>query len=89
MRFYTYRDTVISRMTPALKMGSDESHFNVSLIVRDKDKDKYPQTKTSEKKGELTQIRTEVPLLTSLLTSLVPYRWAKPAHRPSNLTPVN
>ena len=23
-------------MTPALRLGSDESHFNVSLIVRDK-----------------------------------------------------
>ena len=29
-RLYTYRYTVTTRMTPALlKMGSDESHFNV------------------------------------------------------------
>ena len=35
-RLYTYRYTVITRMTPETKMGSVESHFNVSLIVRDK-----------------------------------------------------
>ena len=32
---YTYRYTVTARMT-CIKMGSDESHFNVSSIVRDK-----------------------------------------------------
>ena len=31
-RSYIYRYTVTTRIT--LKMGSDESHFNVSLIVR-------------------------------------------------------
>ena len=35
-----------------------------------------PQTTTFEEKGEPKQIRTEVPLL----TSLTPYREAKPAH---------
>ena len=30
-----------------------------------------------EEKGQPKRIRTEVPLLTSLM----PYRWAKPAHR--------
>ena len=34
-RVYTYLYTVTTRMT-CIKMGSDESHFNVSLIVRDK-----------------------------------------------------
>ena len=34
-RVYTYRYTVTTKMT-CIKMGSDESHFNVSLIVRDK-----------------------------------------------------
>ena len=34
-RLYTYRYTVTTKMT-CIKMGSDESHFNVSLIVRDK-----------------------------------------------------
>ena len=33
-RLYTYLYTVTTRMTPAVKMGSDESHFNVLLIVR-------------------------------------------------------
>ena len=49
-----------------IKMGSDESHFNVSLIVRDKVTRRCPQTTTCEEKGEPMQIRTEVPLLTSL-----------------------
>ena len=49
-----------------IKMGSDESHFNVSLIVRDKGTRQCPQTTNFEVKGEPKQIRTEVPLLTSL-----------------------
>ena len=56
-------------------MGSDESHFNVSLTVRDKVTKLCPQTTTVEKeqkkeKGEPKRVRTEV----SLLTSLTPYR---------------
>ena len=50
----------------SIKMGSDVSHFNVSLIVRDKVTRQCPQTTTFEEKGELKQTRTEVPLLTSL-----------------------
>ena len=54
-----------------IKMGSDESHFNISLIVRDKVTRQCPQTTTFEEKGEPKRIRTEVPLLTSLtLTDL-------------------
>ena len=49
-----------------IKMGSDESHFNVSLIVRVKVIGQCPQTTTSGEKGEPKQIRTKVPLLTSL-----------------------
>jgi len=49
------------------KMDSDESHFNVSLIVRDKVTRQCPQTTTFEEKGELKQIQTVVPLLTSLM----------------------
>ena len=49
-----------------IKVGSDESHFTVSLIVRDKVTRQYPQTTTSEEKGEPKQIRTEFLLLTSL-----------------------
>ena len=57
-----------------IKMGSDESYFNVSLIVRDKVTRQFPQTTLFEEKGEPKRIRTEVPLL----TSLTPYRKAKP-----------
>ena len=35
-----------------IKMGIDESHVNVSLIVRDKVTRQCPQTTTSEEKGE-------------------------------------
>ena len=60
-------------------MGSDESHFYVSLTVRDSvtRHSQCPQTTTFEEKGEPRRIRTEVPLL----TSLTPYRQAKPAHQ--------
>ena len=60
-----------------IKMGSDESHFNVSLIVRDKVTRQCPQTTIFEENGGPKRIRTEVPLLTSLM----PYRQAKPVHR--------
>ena len=35
-----------------IKVGSDESHFTVSLIVRDKVTRRCPQTTTFEEKGE-------------------------------------
>ena len=51
-----------------IKIGSDKSHFNVSLIVRDKVTRQCPRTATTfEEKGEPKRIRTEVLLLTSLL----------------------
>ena len=49
-----------------IMMGGEKSHFNVSLIVRDKVTRQCPQTTTCEEKGEPKHIRTEVPLLTSL-----------------------
>ena len=49
-----------------IKVCSDESHFNVSLIVRDKATRQCPQATIFEEKGEPKRIRTEVPLLTSL-----------------------
>ena len=66
---YTYRYTVTTRMT-CIKMGNDENHFNVSLIVRDKVTRQCPQTTTFEEKGEPKRYRTEV----LPLTSLTPYR---------------
>ena len=53
-----------------IKMGSDENHFNVSLIVRDKVTRQCSETTIFKEKGEPKRIRTEVPLL----TSLTPYR---------------
>ena len=57
-----------------IKMGSDDSHFNVLLIVRDKVTRQCPQTTTFEEKGEPKRIRAEVHLLD------LPYRQAKPVH---------
>ena len=59
-----------------IKMDIDGSHFNVSLIVRDKVTRQCPQTTTFEEKGEPKRIRTEVPLL----TSLTPYHQTKSVH---------
>ena len=53
---YTYRDTVTTRMT-CIKMGSDESHFNVSLIVRNRVTRLCPQTTSFEEKGEPKRYR--------------------------------
>ena len=53
-----------------MKMGSDESHFNVSLTVMDKVTRQCPQTTIFEEKREPKRIRTEV----LLLISLTPYR---------------
>ena len=49
-----------------IKIGSDESLFNVSLIVRDKVTRQCPQSTTFEEKGEQKRIRAEIPMLTSL-----------------------
>ena len=49
-----------------IKIGSDENHFNVSLIVRDKVTRQCPQTTTFGEKGEPKRYRTEVLVLTSL-----------------------
>ena len=58
-------------------MGSDESHFNVS-VGSDGQSHKTVSTNhnLSEEKGAPKRYRTEV----LPLTSLTPYRWAKPAH---------
>ena len=60
-------------------MGSDESHFNISLIVMDKVTRQCPQTTTFEERGEPKRIPTEVPLLTSLTAR--PDRLTKTLHR--------
>ena len=53
-----------------IKMGSDESHFNVSLIVRNKVTRQCPQATTFEERRKPKRIRTEVLLLTNLTNAL-------------------
>ena len=55
-------------MTPETKMGSVESHFNVSLIVKDKVTEQLVSTNHDpfEEKGEPKRNRAEALLLTSL-----------------------
>ena len=57
-------------------MGSDETHFSVSLIVRDKVTGQGPQTTTLEKGGEPKRNGAEV----LPLPSLTPYHQAKPVY---------
>ena len=63
-RIYTYRYTVTTRMTPALRRAVIRTIL-MSLIVRDKVTRTCPQTSTSEEKGEPKRIRTEVPFCLS------------------------
>ena len=53
-----------------IKMGSNESRFNVSLNVMGKVTRQSPQNTTVKKEGEPKLIQTEDPHL----TSLTPYR---------------
>ena len=55
-----------------IKMDSDERHFNVSLIVRDKVTNKTMSTNQNlfEEKGKPKRYRTDVLLLTSLALPL-------------------
>ena len=66
-----------------IKMGSDESHFNVSV---GSDGQGYKTVSTNhnlfEEKAEQKRYRTEV----LPLTSLTPYRKAKPAHQQQEQT---
>ena len=60
-----------------IKMGSAESRVNVSLTVKGKSQESVQKLFTVfEEKGEPKRNRIEV----LLLTSLRPYRQAKPAH---------
>ena len=67
-KLYTYRYTVTARMTSALRWAAMRAvlmFHNCDSVIR-----QCPQTTACEEKGEPKQIRTEVPLL----TSLTPYR---------------
>ena len=52
-----------------IRMGGDENHFNVSLVVRDKVTKQSTNHNLFEEKGEPKQNRAEA----LLLTSLTPY----------------
>ena len=61
-----------------IKVGSYESHFDVSLTVRGGQSHKTVSTDHNlfEEKGEPKRKGAEA----LLFTSLKPYRWASPAH---------
>ena len=59
-----------------IKMGSDESHFNVSVGSDGRHKTVSTNDNLFEEQGEPKRYQTEV----LLLTSLTPYRCAKPVH---------
>ena len=75
-RLYTYRYTVTTGMTLALRWAAMRAILMFHNIVRDKVTRQCPQTTTFEEKREPKRIRTEIPPL----TSLTPYRQTKPAH---------
>ena len=53
-------------------MGSDESHFNVSLIVKDKVTRQYPQTTTFLKRSKHKQVQTNHNLSEEIQTQTGP-----------------
>ena len=63
---YRHRYTVTTRMTSALRWAAMRDILISFIIARDKVTRQCPQITTFEVKGEPKQIRTEVPLLTSL-----------------------
>ena len=67
---YTHIATLSPLNDSCIKMGSDESHFNISLTVGYKVTRQCPQTTSLEEKGEPKRIRTDVPLLTCLTNAL-------------------
>ena len=78
--YNTYRYTVTTRTIPALRWAAMRAILMFQLDVMDKVTRQCPQTTTILKtleKGEPKRYGTEV----LPLTSLAPYRLAKPAHR--------
>ena len=57
-----------------IKMGSDESHFNVSLIVRDKVTRQCPETTIFEEKGEPNRFEPRSLCLPALCLTARPNR---------------
>ena len=69
-RLYIYRYTVTTRMIPALRWAAMRAILMFHNCEEQSRKTVSMQTTTFNEKGEPKQIRTEVPLLTSLM----PYR---------------
>ena len=59
IKVYCY--IVTTSMTPALKTGSDESYFNVLLIVRDKVPRQCPQTTTFSRERRVEAVSNRGP----------------------------
>ena len=72
-----YRSLHCHQKDSCIKVGSDESHFNVSVGI-DGQSHKTVSTNHNlfDEKGEPKRVRIEV----LPFTSLTPYRQAKPAH---------
>ena len=70
-RLYTYRYTVTSRMTSALRWAAMRAVLKFHNLLRGtKSRDSVHRPQLLKEKGEPKQIRTDVPLL----SSLTPYR---------------
>ena len=63
LRLYTYRYTVTTRMTPALRWAAMRAILMFHNCYGQTVTRQCPQTTTSEVKGEPKRIRTKVPLL--------------------------
>ena len=70
-------DSIPYCYTVTTRIGGDESHFNVSFIVRDKVTRQCPQTTAFLKKR---QSRNGFEPRSLCLPAYTPYLWAKPAH---------
>ena len=80
-RCCTYRYTVTTRMTPALRLAAIRAILMFHSLWGTKSQDSAPTNHNLfEEKGEPKRNRAEA----LLLTSLTSYRWAKPAHKPAS-----
>ena len=86
-RVYTYRYTVTTRMT-CIKISSDESHFNVSLIVRDKVTRPCPQTTFLKRKESRSGIEPRSFRLPAYRLTTRPHRLCYQDHATPFLIPV-
>ena len=69
-RVYTYRYAVTTRVTPALRWAEIRAILMLNNYCEGQSDKQVSTDHNSEEKGEPKEIRTEVPLL----TSLTPYR---------------